>query len=101
ATILQQQGDNQGATKILRQLTELRPTDPMIWRQLGRAAASADQTALAYRANAEHLFLSGQHPQALRQLELALQQARNAGDVRQEAALRQRLQVMANTPSRF
>ena len=101
ALLLQQQAKHTEAVTALRQLSELRPTEPAVWNLLGQAAAKAGQTALAYRANGETLFLTGQHPQALRQMELAIQQAKRAGDFQQEAALRQRLQIMASTPSRF
>lgn len=101
ANLLRQQGDNAGAVQVWRRLTELRPTEPAVWQALGSAAAANQQTALAYRANAEALFYRGQHAQALQQMGQAIRQAADSGDFQQEAALKQRQQVMANTPSRF
>ena len=61
------------------------------------AAGDADMILLGHRANAEYLFYSGYHAKALRQMELALQLAKKNHDFQQEAALGQRLRVMANT----
>lgn len=101
AELLLQQNQPAEASRIWKQLSEQRPTSPSVWRQLGSSAAAAGQPSLAYRANAEFLFYTGQQQQALRQMELALKQARNAGDFQQEAALKQRLQSMSAAPARF
>src|SRR5690606_23706669 len=101
ANLLRAQNKAADAVLAWRRLTELRPTEPAIWQALGSAAAANQQTALAYRANAEALFYRGQHAQALQQMEQAIRQAGASGDFQQEAALKQRQQMMANTPSRF
>ena len=64
---------------------------------LGEAAGDANMILLGHRANAEYLFYSGYHAKALRQMELALQLAKKNRDFQQEAALGQRLRVMANS----
>ncbi|WP_430462020.1 M48 family metalloprotease [Thalassolituus sp. LLYu03] len=99
AEILKNSGKAAEATRILKTLSELRNTSPSVWHQLSEAAAAAEQPLLAYRANGEYLYYMGQQPQALRQMDLAIQQAKKKGDFQQEAALRQRLEVMAaNAP---
>lgn len=95
ATLLKNTGKAAEATQILKMLTEDRNTSPTLWRQLGETAAAANQQALAYRANGEYLFYMGQQAQALRQMDLALQQAKKQGDFQQEATIRQRLESMA------
>lgn len=101
ADILLQQKNSAEAVRQWRRLSELRPSNPYIWQRLAVAAAEDKQQVLAYRANAEVLFNTGRQQQALRQMELALRQAKAAGDFQQEAALKQRLQTMANAPTRF
>ena len=97
ASLLRQNGQKNAAVATLKQLSELRSTNPSVWRQLGEAAGDADMILLGHRANAEYLFYSGYHAKALRQMELALQLAKKNHDFQQEAALGQRLRVMANT----
>ena len=101
ARLLESQNKAAEAVLAWRRLTELRPGEPAIWQALGSAAAANQQSALAYRANAEALFYRGQHAQALQQMGQAVHQAADSDDFQQEAALKQRQQVMANTPSRF
>lgn len=97
ASLLRQAGEDAQAVAILKQLSELRSTNPAVWRMLGEAAGDAGMILLGHRANAEYLFYSGYHAKALRQMELALQLAKKNNDFQQEAALGQRLRVMANT----
>jgi predicted Zn-dependent protease len=97
ASLLRQSGQKNEAVAILKQLSELRSTNPAVWRMLGEAAGDANMILLGHRANAEYLFYSGYHAKALRQMELALQLAKKSHDFQQEAALGQRLRVMANT----
>lgn len=101
AQILQQQGKTTESNTVWRKLSELRPTDPYVWKELSRAASAAKQEVAAYRANAEFLFYNGQHQQALRQMEVAYKQAKAEGDLRQQLAIKQRQQVMASAPSKF
>lgn len=99
ADILRRNGQAAAATGILKQLSASRSTDPAVWRRLGETAGDAGQTVLAFRANGEYLFYSGRQNQALRQMELALKEAKKAGDFQQEAIISQRLQVMAASPT--
>ncbi len=101
AKIQQNQGKHAEAMQIWRKLSELRPSEPSIWKELSTSAANAKQLVLAYRANAEFLFYNGQQPQALRQMELAIKEARQQGDFQQESALKQRQLTMAQAPSKF
>lgn len=99
ADLLKSNGQPGAASKLLKQLSEIRNTNPSVWRQLADAATAAGQPLMAFRAQGEYLFYMGQQPQALRQMDLAIQQAKKVGDFQQEAALRQRLEVMAaNAP---
>lgn len=101
AQVLQQQNKASESSAVWRKLSELRPADPYVWKELSHAANSAKQLTLAYRANAEFLFYSGQHQQALRQMDVAQKQAKTEGDLRQQLAIKQRQQVMASAPSKF
>lgn len=101
ATIYEQQNEQTQALSTLKLLTELRPTEPAIWKHYALNASKAQQLSIAYRAQAEFLFLTGQQPQALRQMELAVKAAQKEGNVKQQLALRQRQQSMANAPTRF
>lgn len=94
---------NQWSEAILqwRLLSELRPTEPYIWKELSQAAAKGNQLAAAYKANAEFLFYNGQYPQALRQMDLAIKEAKKINDFQMEAAFKQRQLLMANAPTRF
>ena len=97
ASLLRQSGQKNEAVAVLKHLSELRSTNPAVWRMLGEAAGDANMILLGHRANAEYLFYSGYHAKALRQMELALQLAKKNRDFQQEAALGQRLRVMANS----
>ena len=55
----------------------------------------------SFRANGEYLFFSGQQARALRQMELALQEAKKAGDFQQESIISQRLRIMAASLSQL
>lgn len=101
AELLLKQQNFAEAVAILKRLTELRPSNPTIWTALSKAAHLNQQKVLELRAISEAMFYNGKHSQALRQMELALRQAKKIGDFQQEAALRQRLQVMSNSPSRL
>lgn len=100
-TILEQQGNYVEATQIWKTLADSRPSEPAIWKHYAVAAHQAKQPRQALHAQAEFLFLTGQHPQALRQMELAVQEAKKEGNLKQQLALRQRQQSMANAPSKF
>ncbi|UXD87887.1 M48 family metalloprotease [Thalassolituus hydrocarboniclasticus] len=97
ASLLRQSSQKNEAVAVLKHLSELRSTNPAVWRMLGEAAGDANMILLGHRANAEYLFYSGYHAKALRQMELALQLAKKNRDFQQEAALGQRLRVMANS----
>lgn len=101
AQVLQQQGKVIESNAIWRKLSELRPSNPYVWKQLSHTANLAQQKIMAYRANAEFLFYSGQHQQALRQMDMAQKQAKVEGDLRQQLAIKQRQQDMASAPSKF
>lgn len=101
AQVLQLQGKVTESTTAWRKLSEQRPTEPFVWKELSRTANLAKQKTLAYRANAEFLFYSGQHQQALRQMDMAHNQAKEEGDLRQQLSIKQRQQVMASAPSKF
>ena len=101
ATLLQQQGKLVESRNAWRRLATQKPTNPFVWKQLSYVASKTNQKALAYRANAEFLFYSGQHQQALRQMDLAQKQAEVEGDLRLQLAIKQRQHVMASAPSRF
>ena len=89
------------SVEILRQLTEERPSNVFLWRSLAEAGIAAKQKLIAYRANGEYLFMTGQQAKALRQMELAIEEARKAKDFQQEAAITARLRAMAATPTKF
>lgn len=101
AQLYQQQNNYAEATKTWKALADQRPTEPAIWKQLAAAANKADQRRLALHAQAEFLFLTAQQPQALRQMELAIQEAQKEGNLKQQLALKQRQQSMASAPTRF
>lgn len=101
ASIYEQQNNFATAARIWRQLSEQRPTNPTVWRYLALNASKSTQETLALRAQAEFLFYTGQQPQALRQMELAIRQAKKEGDFRQEQALKQRQRTMASAPTKF
>lgn len=96
AKVLKSQGKLSQSRVAWRKLSELRSTNPYVWKELSRAADLTDKTAMAYRANGEFLFYSGQHQQALRQMEQARKQAKAEGDLRQQLAIKKRQQVMAS-----
>lgn len=93
--------DNLAASQVWRTLSELHPSEPSIWKALSQSAGASKQLIMAYKANGEFLFYSGQQPQALRQMELAIREARKEHDFQQEAALKQRQLQMAQAPNRF
>lgn len=101
ARVLMASGDYTRATKQLKHLSEQRPTNPLVWRKLAEAAGKDGQTILAHRANGEYLFATGSQSKALRQMELALKQAKQQQDFHQEAAISRRVRVMANSPTSF
>lgn len=101
AQILSEQGKTTEASTAWRKISDLRPSNPYVWKELSRAADLAKQKTMAYRANAEFLFYSGQHQQALRQMDMAQKQAKAEGDLRQQLAIKQRQHVMASAPSKF
>jgi len=98
ADLLRQAKRADEAVNVLKPLSIARPTNPAVWQQLSETAADAGQQLLAYRANGEYLFFSGQQARALRQMEMALKTARQSGDFQQEAAINRRLQVMTAAP---
>lgn len=89
------------AVSILKKLSEKKPASLVIWRKLADAAGASQQTVLSHRANGEYLFFSGQMAKALRQMDLALKEARHKKDFQQEAAISRRLRIMASSPSSF
>jgi len=98
ARILDQAGQPEKAVDILKAMTEKRSSTPWLWQQLSETAADANMKLLAYRANGESLFYSGQQARALRQMQLALDEAKKEGDFQREALIGQRLKAMAATP---
>lgn len=101
AEILEQQEQYLLAWQTWKQLAEVRPTEPAIWKKYAFTASKAKQESAAYRGQAEFLFFNAQQPQALRQMELAIQAARKEKNVKQELALKQRQLSMANAPTKF
>lgn len=101
ATIYDQQEDHLQALRVWKQLSDLRPTAPSVWKSYAVSASKAKQDSTAYRGQAEFLFLTGQQPQALRQMELAIKAAQQEGNLKQQLALRQRQHSMASAPTKF
>jgi len=101
ASILDQHGDAKQAVDILKDLTTGRSSTPWLWQRLALAAEHAGMMLQAYRANGEYLFYSGQQARALRQMELALKEAKKTGDFQQQALIDQRLRVMAASQSQL
>lgn len=89
------------ATSVLKVLSEQHSGNPQVWRKLAEAAGKANQIILSHRANGEYLFATGFQSKALRQMELALKQAKKAKDFLQEAAITRRVRIMANSPTSF
>lgn len=101
ADILMADEQYDNASQLLKQLSEQRPGYPHVWRNLAAAAGKNQQKTLSHRANGEYLFITGFQAKALRQMELALKQAKKEGDFLQEAAISRRVRIMANSPTRF
>lgn len=88
-------GQTSEAVATLRDLSTARPGAPEIWQQLAQAAGQANQPILAYQANAEYLYLTGDQAKASRQLDLAIQEAGRRGEFQRREALRERLRQIA------
>lgn len=101
AHIYEQQDNHQQALQTWKQLSDLRPTEPTVWKNYAVSASKAKQDSAAYRGQGEFLFLTGQQPQALRQMELAVKAAQQEGNLKQQLALRQRQHSMASAPTKF
>jgi predicted Zn-dependent protease len=95
ANVLADLGRPEEAVNSLRPLTEQRPTTPGLWFQLSQLAAKANNSVLAYRANAEYLFFSGESAKASRQMDLAIAAAAKQKDFQRQEALKERLKQMA------
>lgn len=101
ASLYDQQTNYVAASDTWKQLADLRPNEPTVWKNYARSAHNAKQVRQALHAQAEFLFLTAQQPQALRQMELAIQEAKKEGNLKQQLALKQRQQSMASAPTRF
>lgn len=101
ADIYEQQELLEQASQTLREIAQSRPNEPAVWKRLAAVASKNKQESLAYRAQGEFLFLTGQQAQALRQLDLAVKAAKDEGNLKQQLALKQRQQSMASAPTRF
>jgi len=101
ARILMQAQRFADASTALKTLSEQRPDNPHIWRQLAEAAGKNQQAIRAHKANGEYLFATGFQAKALRQMELALKRAKQEKDFQQEAAISRRVRIMANAPTSF
>lgn len=101
ASILDDHDESARAVRVLQNLCDKRPTTPWLWQRLAEAAEHAQMKLTSFRANGEYLFFSGQQARALRQMELALQEAKKAGDFQQESIISQRLRIMAASLSQL
>ena len=101
AEILQKQNQWEAASKVWRQLSLQRSTEPVIWKHYAQTAHEAQHKSQSLRAQAEYLFLNGQQPQALRQMDLAVKQAKLDGDLKSELAFKQRQHQMADAPNKL
>ena len=99
APLLVEAGRATEASQLLRKQTELYPTEPSAWQQLSNVAYKANQPIVAHRALAEYLYFSGQRSNALKQMDVALLEARKRHDFYQEAALKERLKAMTESPT--
>lgn len=89
-------GESEYSLANLKQWSNKRKADPVIWSQLFKTASAAEDSLTAYRARAEFLYLNGQKAQAEQQLEYAVEQAKKAGSFQQQAALKERLEQIRN-----
>lgn len=72
-----EQQDWSQAYQSFRRLSRERPQDPQIWFQLAEAAGKSGQPVALHQARAEFFQLTGRFRQALSQLELAEEKARD------------------------
>jgi predicted Zn-dependent protease len=75
------QQDPKAAFRTLRDLAEKRPEDPQVFNLLSEAAGRSDREAWSHLARAEHLQLTGHITQAIRQLDIAEDVAKQESDV--------------------
>ncbi|ASP39465.1 hypothetical protein CHH28_12625 [Bacterioplanes sanyensis] len=94
-------GNFRAATLAWRTQSERWPDDPAVWRGLQQAANGLQDKVTSHYAGAEHLFLNGDQPRALRQMELAIRSARQQGDFQRQAALESRMKRMASASDRL
>ncbi|MCY0963625.1 M48 family metalloprotease [Parathalassolituus penaei] len=97
ADILDNGGRSREATTVLKDLSNQRPGNPLIWKKLSIAAAHADQQVTAYQANAEYLYLTGDDARAASQLDMAIQAAAKSGDFMRQEALKERLRQITGS----
>lgn len=84
------QRDPDEAFRVLRDLSERRQEDPQVFALLAEAAGRSGRDAWGHLARAEHLQLTGRMDSAIRQLQVARDSARQAGDGSLENRIEQR-----------
>lgn len=84
------QRDPDRAWQVLSDLARQRPEDPSVFALLAEAAGRSGHEAWGHLARAEQTQLEGDIDQALRQLDVAEQVARQSGDLNAELRIRER-----------
>lgn len=67
-----------GSTKILSELSSLRPQDPGVWYQLAETAGLANQISLLHKARAEYFILHANFSNAEQQLKSLLEREKDS-----------------------
>ncbi|SDL97875.1 Putative Zn-dependent protease, contains TPR repeats [Franzmannia pantelleriensis] len=84
------QRDPEEAYRVLRDLSERRQEDPQVFALLAEAAGRSGRDGWGHLARAEHMQLTGRMDSAIRQLQVARDSARQAGDSGLESRIDQR-----------